>query len=98
MTKTDPVIDALLDNLFAVMVARAPRRPSVPVRKVPDCERTVLQFAKMRRRWKKREPIPCDTNAFAEILKQHGVYVFRVGPSYVECQAAQNKIARALGS
>lgn len=98
MTKTDAVVDALIDNLFAAMVARAPRRPSVPVPKVPDGERTILQFAKMRKRWKKREPIPCDTNAFADVLKQHGVYVFTVGPSHVECQAAQNKIARALGS
>jgi hypothetical protein len=98
MKKTDPVVDALIDNLFAAMVSRAPRRPSVPVQIVPDCERTILQFAKMRRRWKKREPIPGDTNAFAEILKQHGVYVFTVGPSHVECQAAQGKIARALGS
>lgn len=98
MKKTDPVVEALIDNLFAVMVARAPRRPSVPTPIAPDCERTILQFARMRRRWKKREPIPRDTNAFAEVLKQHGVYVFSVGPSYVECQAAQNKIARALGS
>jgi hypothetical protein len=98
MKKTDSVVDALIDNLFAVMVARAPRRPSVPTPIVPDCERTVLQFARMRRRWKKREPIPRDTNAFAEVLKQHGVYVFSVGLSHVECQAAENKIAKALGS
>jgi len=98
MKKTDPIVDALIDNLFAAMVARAPRRPSVAVPKVPKGERTILQFAKMRRRWKKREPIPRDTNAFAEILKQHDVYVFIVGPSHIECQAAQAKIARALGS
>jgi hypothetical protein len=98
MKKTDPVIDTLIDNLFAVMSARAPRRPSLVVPKVPDGERTILQFAKMRRRWRKREPIPRDTDAFAEILKQNGVYVFTVGPSHIECQAAQAKIARALGS
>ena len=81
--KTDPIVDALIDKLFAVMVARAPRRPSVLIPKVPDGERTILQFANMRRRWKKREPIPRDTKAFAEILKQHGVYVFIVGPSHI---------------
>ena len=98
MKKTDHVVDTLIDHLFAAMVARAPRRPSVPVPKVPEGERTVLQFARMRKRWRKQEPIPLDTKAFAEVLKQHGVYVFTVGPSHIECQAAQAKIARALGS
>ncbi len=70
----------------------------MPVPKVPDGERTILQFARMRSRWRKQEPIPRYTNAFADVLKQHGVYVFTVGPSHVECQAAHNKIAKALGS
>jgi len=98
MKKIDPILDALIDDLFSVMASRAPRRPSMPVPTVPDGERTILQFARMRSRWRKQEPIPRDTKAFAEVLKQHGVYVFTVGPSHIECQAVQKKIARALGS
>jgi hypothetical protein len=98
--KTYPEVDAVIDSLFTVMVSRAPRRPT-PVNRdpaVPNCERVVLPFTRMRKRWKKREPVPHDTQTFAKILQDHGVYVFAVLPGHVECQAAQSKIARALGS
>jgi|GEM_PF-2988838 len=98
--KTFPAVDAVIDNLFTVMVARAPRRPT-PINRgpaVPDCERVVLPFVKMRKRWKKCAPVPSDTKAFAKILLEHGVYVFSIHTSHVECQAAQAKITKALGS
>ncbi len=88
----------LIDNLFDVMIARSPRRPSQPVQKVPDCDRVTLQFGRLRQRWKRREPIPRDLETFAQVLKEHGVYVFAVEPGHIECQAAQSKIAKALGS
>jgi len=96
--KTYPIVDAQIDNLFAVLVARAPRRPSVPVPVVPNYERVTLEFGKLRKRWKRRESIPCDTQSFAAILKEHGVYIFAVEQGYIECQAAQGRIAKALGS
>lgn len=52
----------------------------------------------MRQRWKKREPMPRDTATFAAILKAHGGYIFAVEKSHMECQAAQGRIAKALGS
>lgn len=90
--------NALIDNLFEKMISRAPRRPSQPVQKVPNGERVVLQFARLRQRWKRREPVPRDLEGFAQVLRAHGVYVFEVGPGHIECQAAQSKIAKALGS
>jgi hypothetical protein len=57
-----------------------------------------VEFGKLRKRWKRREPIPKDTQTFASILKEHGVYIFAVETSHIECQAAQNKIRQALGS
>ncbi len=93
MKRIDPVIDTVLDNFFAVLVARAPKRPTLP-----DCERITLHFGRMRQRWKKREPIPRDTKTFAFILQKHGVHVFAIQPGYIECEAAQRKIAKALGS
>jgi hypothetical protein len=98
----DPSIDCLINNLFAAMAARAPRRPSSlnnhRVTAAPDCERLTLQFGRMRQRWKKREPVPRDTKTFATILQKHGVRVFSVQSGYIECQAAQTRIAKALGS
>ncbi len=96
--KIDPVVNVLVENLFAVMVARSPRRPSAQVPIIPNYERIVLPFGRMRQRWKKREPIPCDTATFAAILKAHGVYIFAVEKSHIECQAAQGRISKALGS
>jgi hypothetical protein len=96
--KVDPTIAVLIDNLFAVMVARSPRRPSIAAPIVPNYERIILPFGRMRQRWKRREPIPRDTETFASILKEHGVYIFAVEKSHIECQAAQNRIAKALGS
>lgn len=96
--KKFPEVDARIDNLFEIMVARAPRRPSAPVPVVPNYERVVLQFGKLRQRWKRREPIPSNTAAFASILKEHGVYIFAIENGYIECQAAQGRIAKALGS
>jgi hypothetical protein len=96
--KTDQIVEDLIDDLFATMAARAPRRPSAHVQNVPDYARVVLPFARLRQRWKRSAPIPKDTEAFASILKQHGVYIFAVEKSFVECQAAQSKIAKALGS
>ena len=96
--KIDPTVAAIVDNLFAVLVARSPRRPSVQPPIVPNYERIVLPFGRMRQRWKKREPIPRDTATFAAILKAHGVYIFAVEKSHIECQAAQGRIAKALGS
>jgi len=96
--KKFPEVDAQIDNLFEIMIARAPRRPSAPVPVVPNYERVILQFGKLRKRWKRREPIPCNTVAFASILKEHGVYIFAVEKGHIECQAAQNRIAQALGS
>jgi hypothetical protein len=86
---SDP--NTVIDRLFEVMIARAPRRPSKPVEKVPDCQRVVLQFGRLRQRWKKREPIPRDVQAFAQVLKEHGVYIFEVGPGHIECQAAHSE-------
>ncbi len=91
-------VDAQIDNLFEIMIARAPRRPSAPVPVVPNYERVILHFGKLRQRWKRREPIPSNTAAFASILKDHGVYIFAVEQSHIECQAAQGRIAKALGS
>jgi hypothetical protein len=96
--KIDPVVDVVIENLFKSLVARAPRRPSVPVPIVPNYERVILPFGRMRKRWRRPEPIPRDTETFASILKEHGVYIFAVEKSHIECQAAQNRIARALGS
>lgn len=91
----------IIDRLFDVMIARAPRRPSSPSPRsstAPDCDRIVLHFARLRQRWKKREPVPRDLQTFAQVLEEHGVYVFAVGPGHIECQAAQGRIAKALGS
>ncbi len=96
--KIDPAVENIIDNLFAVLVARSPRRPSVQSSIVPNYERIVLPFGRMRQRWKKREPIPRDTATFAAILKAHGVYIFAIEKSHIECQAAQGRIAKALGS
>lgn len=96
--KKFPEVDAQIDNLFEIMIARAPRRPSAPVPVVPNYERVILQFGKLRKRWKRREPIPCNTEGFASILKAHGVYIFAIEKGHIECQAAQNRIAQALGS
>lgn len=96
--KKYPEVDAQIDNLFEVMVARAPRRPSTLVPSVPNYDRVVLQFARMRQRWKRCEPVPNDTQTFATILKAHGVHIFSVERGYVECQAAQGRIKQALGS
>jgi len=96
--KKYPIVDAQIDNLFEIMIARAPRRPSAPVPIVPNYERVILQFGKLRKRWKRREPIPADTQTFASILKQHGVYIFAIEKGYIECQSAQSRIAKALGS
>ena len=96
--KTDPVVETLIDDLCATMAARAPRCPSVPVQSVRDYARVVLPFVRLRQRWKRPEPIPKDAAAFASILRQHGVYIFAIEKSFVECQAAQGKIAKALGS
>lgn len=96
--KIDPAVDALIENLFAAMVARSPRRPSIAAPIVPNYERIILPFGRMRQRWKRREPIPRDTETFASILKEHGVYIFAVEKSHIECQAAQGRIAKALGS
>ncbi len=96
--KIDPAVDAVIENLFAAMVARSPRRPSIAAPIVPNYERIILPFGRMRQRWKRREPIPRDTETFASILKEHGVYIFAVEKSHIECQAAQNRIAKALGS
>ena len=90
--------NALIDGLFDAMIARAPRRPSRPFQTAPDYDRVTLQFSRLRKRWKKREPIPTDLHTFAQILKEHGVYVFEIGPGHIECQAAQGRIAKALGS
>lgn len=100
MKKADPVVMTIIDNLFTTMVARSPRRPSqvTQQRNVPDGERVTLLFARLRKRWRRAEPIPRDTQAFAQILRENGVYVFDVQPGHIECQAAQTKIAKALGS
>lgn len=96
--KIDDSVNALIDKLFETMVARAPRRPSAAISKVPECDRVILPFVRMRKRWKKREPIPSDIGSFAQVLKAHGVYVFAVAPGHIECENAHNKIAKALGS
>ena len=96
--KKYPEVDAQIDNLFEIMIFRAPRRPSKPVEVVPNYERVRLDFVRLRKRWKRREPVPQNTQAFAEVLKNHGVYIFAVGPGHIECQAAQARIAKALGS
>lgn len=96
--KIDPVVNVLIENLFDVMVARSPRRPSIPAPIVPNYERVILPFGRLRQRWKRREPIPRDTQSFAAILKEHGVYIFAIEKSHIECQAAQSRIAKALGS
>jgi len=96
--KRDLLAENIIDNLFAQMVARAPRCPSKPIEKEPTGERIRLEFGRLRKRWRKPEPIPTDTSKFAEVLKQHGVYIFAVGPGHIECQAAQNRIRQALGS
>ncbi len=96
--KIDPTVDVVIEKLFAAMVARSPRRPSIAAPIVPNYERVVLPFGRMRQRWKKREPIPRDTATFAAILKAHGVYIFAVEKSHIVCQAAQTRITKALGS
>lgn len=96
--KKYPEVDAQIDNLFEIMIARAPRRLSVPLPVVPNNERVILQFGKLRKRWKRREPFPCSTEAFAAILKEQGVYIFAIEKGHIECQAAQSRIAKALGS
>lgn len=88
----DPVIDTVLDNFFAALVARAPRRPAVP-----ECQRIQLSFARMRQRWKRKEPTPKTTKEFARVLQLNGVYIFEIAQGYLECEAAQGKIAKALG-
>jgi len=96
--KKFPEVEARIDSLFEIMIARAPRRPSVQVPVAPNCERVVLQFRRLRQRWKRREPIPSTTEAFASVLKDHGVYIFAVEKGYIECQSAQARIVKALGS
>jgi hypothetical protein len=96
--KKYPEVDARIDSLFETMIARAPRRPSVPVPVAPNCERVILQFGRLRQRWKRRESIPSTTEAFASVLKGHGVYIFGVERGYIECQSAQARIMKALGS
>lgn len=92
MKKFDPVIETVLDNFFAVLVARAPRRPTEP-----ECQRVQLSFSRMRQRWKRKEPTPTTTKEFARVLQLHGVYIFEIAQGYLECEAAQRKIAKALG-
>lgn len=100
----DTWVENLIDNLFAVMVARAPRRPSPSPRPKhrpelpPDCKRVTLEFKRMRQRWRNGGPVPNNTNEFAQVLQLHGVYVFDVSPGFVECADMQRKIAKALGS
>ena len=96
--KKFPEVDAQIDKLFEIMIARAPRRPSVPVPVVPNYERVILQFGRLRKRWKRREPIPSSTEAFAAILKEQGVFIFAIESGHIECQAAQARIKQALGS
>jgi|688.fasta_scaffold12758_7 hypothetical protein len=97
-SRIDPLAELVIDRLFASLVARAPRRPSQPVEIVPNYPRVTLLFGSLRKRWKRREPIPKDTAGFAQVLKDNGVHIFAVERGFIECQAAQNRIQRALGS
>ncbi len=99
---SDTSVEDLIDNLFSVMAARAPRRPSPPpgpkYRPPAGCKRITLDFKRMRQRWRNAAPVPNSTSEFAQVLQQNGVYIFEVKPGFVECADIQRKIANALGS